>query len=435
MPDVLQCRTGCTPLSPFDIMAFRISVVAVIGLLSLFIFASMKAQDEAAPPPIAEAKTFNDVMAHIQHEAEKLNVDALSPKERAVQLADFLIPASEKLLQVAEVPMHKQIAYQMKFSALASQAAAEIDGSEEKFETFFKEITAMDEFKERKDQLRFMYLMIQKQIQGDEATEPKFEAFIKELEAKESGTAEQNELRPTLLNTARFFLFQSKSERMEVSPENFNAFLDELKGWTYGKLVPLSEVVTLGFEVAQKQNVPAERVVQTLKEYIQASTLPDEGKKELSEELERALQFAPGSDLKLYGRTLDDKDFDWSSLRDKYVLVKFTATWCGPCKAKIPAMLDAYKKYKDKGLEIVSVYIMEPSENPVASVKSMVDEEKLPWIILSEALTTKALKPPQRDFYAIRGVPTFVLTDKDGKIMMPVHHEEQWKDKLKEIFE
>jgi len=119
----------------------------------------------------------------------------------------------------------------------------------------------------------------------------------------------------------------------------------------------------------------------------------------------------------LYGNTLDNEDFDWGSLRGKYVLVKFTATWCGPCKKVIPDMLESYKQYHDKGFEIVSVYIWEEEPNAVATVKRFVEQEKLPWIILSESLTAEVGQPPQGDAFGIRSVPTMVLVDQEGNIV------------------
>jgi thiol-disulfide isomerase/thioredoxin len=151
--------------------------------------------------------------------------------------------------------------------------------------------------------------------------------------------------------------------------------------------------------------------------------------------LKGQLRLAVGNDPQLYGKTLDYKDFKWEDLRGKYVLIKFTATWCGPCKMQIPGMLEVYEKYHDKGLEIVSVYTRQRESDPVATVKKFVKEEKLPWIIISEALSKTAMHPEFGEFYGLLGVPTFVLVDKEGKIMIPASHGVEWKKKLAEIFE
>jgi len=139
------------------------------------------------------------------------------------------------------------------------------------------------------------------------------------------------------------------------------------------------------------------------------------GKVELREV--KSISYRVGSDFPLYGKTLADKDFDWESLRGNYVLVKFTATWCPPCRAAVPGMLEAYEKYHDKGFEIVSVYIGEREPNAVATVERFVEREKLPWIILSEALTVKDGQTPQGAAFGIDTIPKMVLVDKEGKVI------------------
>jgi thiol-disulfide isomerase/thioredoxin len=142
-----------------------------------------------------------------------------------------------------------------------------------------------------------------------------------------------------------------------------------------------------------------------------------------------------GTDFNLYGKTLNDEDFDWESLRGKYVLVKFTATWCGPCQGEIPGMLKAYEQYHDKGLEIVSVYIWQREPDPVATVKKYVEEKKLPWIIVSESLTVKSGQPPYRETFGIQRVPTMLLVDKEGKVHATNTRGEVLRRTLKKLFD
>jgi thiol-disulfide isomerase/thioredoxin len=141
--------------------------------------------------------------------------------------------------------------------------------------------------------------------------------------------------------------------------------------------------------------------------------------------------FAVGSDFPLYGITTQGEEFDWESFRGKYVLVKFTATWCGPCKMQIPGMRDAYNQYHDKGLEIVSVYIWDDAE----AIKQFAKREKLPWTIISEPLTTKAGHPPLGETFGIQGVPTMLLVDKEGKVLATNTRDHRLKQELKKLFD
>ena len=145
----------------------------------------------------------------------------------------------------------------------------------------------------------------------------------------------------------------------------------------------------------------------------------------------RPIAYRIGSDFTLYGKTLDNEDFDWESFRGKYVLVKFTATWCPPCIMAIPDMLDTYEKYRDKDFEIVSAYVFQHEADPVATVKRFVEQRNLPWIILSEALTAQAGLPPQGEAFGIEGVPTMVLVNKEGKV---ISINGDYKQELRKVF-
>jgi thiol-disulfide isomerase/thioredoxin len=118
-----------------------------------------------------------------------------------------------------------------------------------------------------------------------------------------------------------------------------------------------------------------------------------------------------GQPLALKGTTVDGKPFDIESLRGKVVLVDFWATWCGPCLAEHPNIEKQYKKYKDKGFEVVGVSIDQDRE----ALEDFVAEKHTPWITLHDK-ENEGQHPAVVD-YGIFGIPSMMLVDKEGKVV------------------
>ncbi len=53
------------------------------------------------------------------------------------------------------------------------------------------------------------------------------------------------------------------------------------------------------------------------------------------------------------------------SSKGKVVILDLWATWCPPCRKEIPGFINLYKKYKDKGLEIIGVAFDENGQEVV----------------------------------------------------------------------
>lgn len=51
-----------------------------------------------------------------------------------------------------------------------------------------------------------------------------------------------------------------------------------------------------------------------------------------------------------------------SDYQGQPLLLNFWASWCAPCKAEMPELVDAYRTYSDAGLEIIAVNLQEPDE-------------------------------------------------------------------------
>lgn len=66
--------------------------------------------------------------------------------------------------------------------------------------------------------------------------------------------------------------------------------------------------------------------------------------------------------------------------RGSYLLVDFWASWCGPCRAENPNVVAAYKKYHDKGFEILGVSYDSNRDNWIKAIK----KDRLTWYHVSD---------------------------------------------------
>jgi len=67
---------------------------------------------------------------------------------------------------------------------------------------------------------------------------------------------------------------------------------------------------------------------------------------------------APG----LAGRTLDGDDFDLVALRGRVVLVNVFASWCAPCRAELPLLVEAERRWSEQGLHLVGLAVRDSDE-------------------------------------------------------------------------
>jgi thiol-disulfide isomerase/thioredoxin len=116
-----------------------------------------------------------------------------------------------------------------------------------------------------------------------------------------------------------------------------------------------------------------------------------------------------------------------SSLKGKYILIDFWASWCGPCRRENPTVVRIYNKYKEKGFEILGVSL----DNNKDSWVKAIEKDELTWKHVSELKQWQSSVVPE---YGIKGIPLTVLVDKEGNIIAKNLRGESLEAKLAEIF-
>jgi thiol-disulfide isomerase/thioredoxin len=107
-----------------------------------------------------------------------------------------------------------------------------------------------------------------------------------------------------------------------------------------------------------------------------------------------------------------------SDYRGKVVFLNFWATWCGPCRFEMPSMEKLYRRFKDKGLEIVAVNLQEDR----ASVQRFVDQYGLSFPVLLD--TTGRIGAT----YGARSIPTTYIVGRDGFVLAGTVGTREWDD-------
>ena len=110
-------------------------------------------------------------------------------------------------------------------------------------------------------------------------------------------------------------------------------------------------------------------------------------------------------------KSIDGKEVTLSSLRGKYIVLDFWGSWCGWCIKGIPEMKKMYAKY-NKQLEVVGIACGDTED----VWKKCVANNELPWTNLLNGEGENNIP----DVYAVKGYPTKVIIDKEGRIIKTV---------------
>jgi thiol-disulfide isomerase/thioredoxin len=120
------------------------------------------------------------------------------------------------------------------------------------------------------------------------------------------------------------------------------------------------------------------------------------------------------------------RELKLSSLKGKYVLIDFWASWCGPCRQENPNVVQVYKKYKDRGFTILSVSL---DDNKASWLKAIA-KDGLTWSHVSEL---KKWNSVVAQTYGVNGIPAAFLLDKDGKVIAKNLRGDALEAKLAEV--
>jgi cytochrome c biogenesis protein CcmG/thiol:disulfide interchange protein DsbE len=152
----------------------------------------------------------------------------------------------------------------------------------------------------------------------------------------------------------------------------------------------------------RKNNIAS--VLRGLNRPAVADMLDREAATELKQAVGRVLINEPAKDFHL--RTIAGATITLTSLKGKAILISFWATWCGPCRAEMPGLVDLYRRASGRGLEILAVTTETPNDRQ--KIEHFTDANHLPFPVLyADGLDR---------LYGLGALPGAVGIDRTGRV-------------------
>lgn len=219
------------------------------------------------------------------------------------------------------------------------------------------------------------------------------------------------------LNKEAVEIARAKNDaKMAITYKIQNAYMQTILEGDYSEL---AKIYTLSDNYDWK-NYDADKRIELYKSYNsalgQSHPIADEYIKSLTDYKiteEKKLSIAPGKPFKeVVAKDVNNKEISLSETikNNKYTLLEFWASWCGPCRGEFPHLKKAYATYNPKGFEIYGISLDDKEDRWLKALK----EENTPWI---NVVDFKDFESDAALAYFVDAIPASFLIASDGTIV------------------
>lgn len=149
--------------------------------------------------------------------------------------------------------------------------------------------------------------------------------------------------------------------------------------------------------------------------------------KSLEEYSERAKRTSIGAEAPSFKvKNLSGKEINLATISGRYILLTFTAPWCGMNTPGEPYLNQIASKYKSEDLDVIVVTLDENSDK----VRNLIKKDSIQWnLVTDSAGQASALI----DLYNVSELPSCYLIDQDKKILLKTENNLEIRDTLEEL--
>ncbi len=219
-------------------------------------------------------------------------------------------------------------------------------------------------------------------------------------------------------NTAELAKYEKMWDSLDGAQKNYM-----LNYVTENKNTPVSAYITFKNLAYQIELPELEKITSSFSDSIKESPYVVLLKERI-DVLKKVQIGQPAPDFAM-GDTLGNQ-FAMSSLKGKYLLIDFWASWCRPCRIENPNVVKLFNQFKDKGFTVLGVSLDEERDNWIKAIK----DDKLAWNHVSDLKGWKNVVAKQ---YGVRSIPQTFLLDKNGIIIGHNLRGDELLKKLQEV--